>query len=157
MVYARVSKTRGCNDLESSSLSSGTMVEGKVEPKQYEFIIREVPGLKTTSREAEKAQKKFEADLQAKYETANKLSQDQEKMKLWQKLERGGQKLEPEHEELLRLAKKILSGGLVFRRNGWVELAEDPEKREQQELGSEAVPQAGNRVVEGVVETIERS
>lgn len=25
MVYARVSKTRGCNDLESSSLSPGTM------------------------------------------------------------------------------------------------------------------------------------
>ena len=26
MVYARVSKTRGCNDLESSSLSPGTLM-----------------------------------------------------------------------------------------------------------------------------------
>lgn len=36
MVYARVSKTRGCNDLESSSLSSGTMVS---KSKQYEMDL----------------------------------------------------------------------------------------------------------------------
>ena len=157
MVYARVSKTRGCNDLESSSLSPGTMAKRITEARQFEFEIREVPGLNTTKREAEKVQKKLEADLQAKYETASKLSQDEGKMKLWQKLEMGGQKLEPEHEELLRLAKKKLSGRLVLRRNGWVELAEDPEEREQQELGSEAVPHAGNRVVEGVVKAVEGS
>ena len=35
MVYARVSKTRGCNDLESSSLSLGTMA------RQFELKMGE--------------------------------------------------------------------------------------------------------------------
>ena len=46
-------------------------------------------------------------------------------------------------------------GGLVLRRKGWVELVENPEQNEKQELGSEAVPHAGNRVVEGVVKAVE--
>ena len=141
------------------------MGEGKVENRQYAFKIARVSVLKTTTkgaqevaqREADKTKKTLEEALQKTYDQADKLFQDKDKMELWKKLKKGRMKLIPEHENLLRLAEMRLRKLLIPGRNGWVLLPEDPEEGEQQELGSESVPHAGNRVVEGVVEAIEGS
>lgn len=141
MVYARVSKTRGCNDLESSSLSPGTMVKDAVE-RQYEFKVGKTPVLKMATPEAQSrihetqrkilaAQGELDAALRIRYEAARKLSQDKIKMELWQKLKKGGQALMPDHEALLGLAQKILAGSLRLGPNGWVESAEKPKQNEQ--------------------------
>ena len=78
-------------------------------------------------------------------------------MKLLHNIITRGGALSFENRKLLVLAEKILVGGLVLRRKGWVDLVENPEQNEKQELGSEAVQHAGNRVVEGVVKAVEGS
>lgn len=45
MVYARVSKTRGCNDLESSSLSPGTLI-------LFDTLVRFVCALESHTKRA---------------------------------------------------------------------------------------------------------
>ncbi len=138
------------------------MGEGKVENRQYAFKIARVSVLKTTTkevqevaqREADKAQKIREADLQKKYEAASQLSQDEVKMELLKKIQRGRTRLSFENVELLSLAEKRLAGRLIFGPSGWKELTEEPKEDEQEQLRGEAVPHAGNRVVEGVVEAV---
>ena len=117
MVYARVSKTRGCNDLESSSLSPGTMT------KQYELNLPTVVELVDSTKN----------DFAKLCELAIGLAGDESRLKTWRQLSldkrHGG--LSPERAKQLEIAEKILSGKIKEGRNGWYELPEVPKSNQE--------------------------
>jgi hypothetical protein len=83
----------------------------------------------------------LEADLQAKYEAADKLAQNPVQMELLKKY-KGAKRDYRLKCRALGLAEMRLRKLLIPGREGWVLLPENPEDGEQQELGSEAVKSA---------------
>lgn len=129
-------------DEKSRQFSFGTVLELTTKPAQ-ELI--------------KKTAKQIGSDWQAACEEAYVLSQDKDRMEIWQKLVKDGAELSPERALRLALAERIRDKTVRQSKDGWVESAKQPEDNKEDKLRGEAVKQAGDGVMKGVVETVERS
>ena len=101
------------------------------EVKQYSFET--VLGLTLPSGQdlIKKTEGMITDNWQRECEEARLLSQDPDRLEIWQKLVAGGATLSKERARRLSLAEKIIRKSLVEKQDGWVELVEKPEEGEQ--------------------------
>lgn len=130
---------------------------GDEKSRQFSFETMLELATKPAQKLIEETAKRIGSDWQAECDEAYVLSQDKDRMEIWQKLVKDGAKLSPERAQRLALAEKIINKSLGQGPDGWVESAKQPEDNKEDKLRGEAVKQAGDGVMEGVVETVERS